>query len=477
MITKPSNLIILSVLIPCLFCVGWSAQKKPVTKVLGEIMGLGVKFSQKQPLSDLEMLTDLGVRWVRDDESWGRVERTPGVYEFPDDFKKRLAFYKAKNIGICYGMWYDNTRAYPNTPENPHNSVNPEAYGKYAAACARMLKESGVEFVLEVWNEPHNFVLAKLIGGDRRGEPPCQWLDHYIKMLHAAVKEVKAFDPTIKVLSNEDLTLFHYRFLEAGLPPDLDGFAFHPYMRGSSSNPEVAQEGSGSSPAAPFVLVDPDKSFRSMVRRLREQAEIKMGKTPELWITEFGCPVRENVGPDFKYSLGKATEYELTGILVRAFIGAEAAGVKTFLWFSSWDGPDGPMGLLSVDGHKRQSYYAYKTLSNQLGEYSMVKQIAGGSHLTSGLQAYLFAKGNDLKVIAWTIGDQPTKLATGGALNKAQLCDVLGGKVNPGEHGFDLGVSPIYISGIKSAKKIEKYFRSLDHIPNINQAILMTSIE
>ena len=462
MSTKATVLRILFAMIISLYGISLNAQEKPGGRKFGELLGLGVKFSQRQPLTDLQMLTDLGVRWVRDDESWGRVESVPGHYKFSDDFKTRLAFYKANNIGIAYGLWYDNSRAYPNTPEDPHNSVNVEAYGKYAAACARMLKESGVEFVIEVWNEPHNFVLAKLIGGDRRGQPPCPWLDHYIKMLNAVVKEVKAFDPSIKVLSNEDLTIFHYRYLEVGLPPELDAFAFHPYMRGSSSNPEVAQEGSGSPQEAPFVLADPDKSFRSMVRRLREQAQAKMGKTPELWITEFGCPVRENVGPDFKYSLGKATERELTGILVRAFIGAEAAGVKTFMWFSSWDGPDGPMGLISLDGRKRQSYFAYKTLSNQLGEYSMVKQIAGDSHLTTGLQAYLFANGKDLKVVAWTIGDTPTKLTPGGALSKATMLDVLGEKLNPAKQGFDLGVSPVYISSIKGAKKIEKYFRNLE---------------
>jgi hypothetical protein len=81
-----------------------------------------------------------------------------------------------------------------------------------------MLSEWEVEFVFEVLNEPHNFVLRRMFGGEWHGQPPCPWLDHYMKMLHAAVREVKAFDPDIKVLSDEDCTIIHYRFLEAGLP-------------------------------------------------------------------------------------------------------------------------------------------------------------------------------------------------------------------------------------------------------------------
>jgi len=436
-------------------------------RVFGDGIGLGVKFSQGQPMSDLSTLTDLGVRWVRDADSWSRVERVPGEYAFSENFKNRLDYYREHNIGVAYALLYENKTAYPPTPEDPYRSVNPDAFGRYAAAAARLLKESGVRFVLEVWNEPHNFVLGKLFGGAWDGKPPCPWLDHYIKMIHAVVKEVKAFDPTVKVLSDEDCTIIHYRYLEAGLPDELDGFAFHPYMRGKNSTPEVAQEGYGADYEAPFILTDQDHSFRSMVRRLREQGEAKMGKTPELWITEFGCPVNEDVTENVTFSLGKATEEELTGILVRAFIGAEAAGVKALLWFSSWDGPDGPMGLIAKDGRKRKSYFAYKTMSEQLGEYSLVRQIAGNDHLTTGLQAYLFRKGNDLKVVAWNIDGPVRKLSLQGALKNAHVAGVMGALVGTtkdasGAQHIELGISPLYISGIRSKKQIEYYFQSIE---------------
>jgi len=95
-----------------------------------------------------------------------------------------------------------------------------------------------------------------------------------------------------------------------------------------------------------------------------------LGPRPQLLVQDgAGCPVRKDVSENVTFTLGSGTEEEVAAILVRAFIGADAAGVKAMTWFSFWDGPDGPMGLLAKDGRKRKSYYAFETLSRQLGEY------------------------------------------------------------------------------------------------------------
>jgi hypothetical protein len=451
------------------------AGPRAVDRTFGDSIGLCVKFSQGQPLKDLALLKDLGVRWVRENEAWARVEPVPGRYEFPPTLKERLAFYRENHIAVIFILAYDNKRAYPPTPEDPYRNVNPEAFGRYAAAAARLLRESGVHFALEIWNEPHNFVLGKQLGGPWHGGPPCPWLDHYIKMVTETVKQVKAFDPTIEILSDEDCTIIHYHLLEAGLPPELDGFAFHPYLSRENTKPEIAKEGYGASWERPFTLTDEDHSFRSMVRRLRERGEAKLGKTPELWITEFGCPVQENVSSNVTFELGSTSEEGLAAILVRAFVGAEAAGVRAMTWFSFWDGPDGPMGLLAKDGRKRKSYYAFETMSRQLGEYSLVRQVAGSEHLTTGVQAYLFRKGDDWKLVTWTIDGPARKLALAGALREAQARDVLGGVVNSesdsaGVRRLELGASPLYLSGVRGDKAVEECFRGLESLPTAEGA-------
>ena len=142
-----------------LLCVlqSWAAEE--TGRLFGDSVGLNVKFSQGQPMSELPLLKQLGVKWVRDSVDWPVMEPEAGKYaDFPPAFRERLIYYRENGIGVVFGLWYANAKAYPNTPDNPHHSVDAVAYGHYAAAMARALRASGVRFVLEVWNEPHNFV-------------------------------------------------------------------------------------------------------------------------------------------------------------------------------------------------------------------------------------------------------------------------------------------------------------------------------
>ena len=353
-------------------------QERPI----GEMVGINVKFSQGEPQSALSLLKELKVSWVRDTVHWPRMEPSAGNYvAFPSAFQQRLAFYKENDIGVVFGLWYDNPVAYPNSPDNLHHSIDPQAYGRYAVAIARLLKESGVRFVLEIWNEPHNFVIRKMLGGNWNAKPPSPWVDHYIEMVHQAVKQVKAYDPEIELLGDDDMWVIHYWFLEKGLPSNLDGLAFHPYV---NNVPEIAAVRQDTDWARPFTLVDADGSFKSAVRRLREQCQSKMGRVPELWITEWGFPVGG------KLPNGTISEDTVAAFLPRAFITAAAAGVRALCWFSSQDSVDGPMGLRSNDGKLRKAFGAFRTMTEQIGDHVLVRQVMGQDHPTSGVQAYLF---------------------------------------------------------------------------------------
>jgi hypothetical protein len=63
--------------------------------------------------------------------------------------------------------------------------------------------------------------------------------------------------------------------------------------------------------------------------------------------------------------------------LPRAFLVAQAAGVKVMCWFSAQDSVDGPWGLLDNEGGKRKSYVAFRTLSKQLRDYSFARRCWG----------------------------------------------------------------------------------------------------
>lgn len=400
----------------------------------GETLGLAVKFSQGEPWSARGNLLELKVKWVRDHQDWKEVERSPGVYEFSQSLKDRLAFYRDHGIGVVFGLWYGNPVAYPSDP------FNVEAYGNYAREVAKRLKALGIRFVLECWNEPHNFEIRPRLGGDWVGHPPSPWLDRYVAMVHSAVQKVKAFDPNIKLLTCDDMWAIHYWFLDKGLPSALDGFAFHPYAQPA---PEIAAIDYWTDWASPYGtprenilhMVDENRCFRSACRRLREKGLERLGRDPELWITEVG------------WNLKWISESEVAKWLPRIFIAAADAGVKATCWFSSRDVVDGPMGLVDNNGNKRKAYFAFKTMSEELREYELVSQVVGLDTPTTGPQVYLFRKGNEFKAVAWVVGSEQYAYINLPVTGGATAVDYLGSPVPVAGGQFTLISYPIYISG------------------------------
>ncbi|WP_428419881.1 hypothetical protein [Methylibium sp.] len=410
---------------------------KPGSRPFGDSIGLVVKFAQGQPMSDLPSLTELKVRWVRDLVRWAEIEPQPGKFaDFSPALKKRLEFYRKNDIGLVALLWFANEKAYPPTAAEPARSYDPVSFGRFAARVASMLREAGVKFVLEVGNEPHNSSLPKLLGGAWNGKAPSPWVDHYVRMVNEAVQQVKALDPSVKVLSDDDMWVVHYWFLQAGLPATLDGFAVHPY----AETPERAAVAHDTDWTRPFVVVDRDRSFASAVRRLREAGYAKLGKSPEIWVTEWGWPVAADVFPKF------VSEEVLAGYLPRSFIVGVAAGVEVVCWFSSQDTVDGPMGLTNNQGHRRKSYQAFKVMSEQLGSYHLVRQVPGTPNAQTGIQAYLFKGERNQKLALWSTDGQPRHIT----LRADAAVDALGHEI-PAKSGetsqMSIGPMPVYITG------------------------------
>ena len=424
--------------------------------LFGDGLGLHVKFAEGQPESELAMLVDLGVRWARDSVAWPHMEPSPGAYRpFPPDFARRLAFYKEHDIGVVFIVAFSNPVAYPPRPEEPLRSIDPAAYARYAVHVATLLRHAGVRFVLELWNEPHGFTVRELAGGTWNGAPPSPWVAHYVRMVREATHAVKALDPTIPVLDDDDMWILHYRFMEAGLPADLDGFAFHPYTRHEPSAgalrwypPEHTAVESDTPWTRPFVVVDRDAAFESAVARLREAGAHALGRPPALWITEWGY----HLGDQGEH--GRITEDVIAAYLPRAFVLSASAGARATCWFSSEDQNDGTWGLVANDGRKRKAYDAYRAMSRALGRSSFVRRVAGETHRTSGLQAYLFCEpAARCTLVAWDAGDVSRHLRLDGVLARATVTDVYGAPLAPaplpdGTRAIPIGAAPVYVSGL-----------------------------
>jgi hypothetical protein len=413
----------------------------------GDTIGLNVQFALGEPESDVTMLADLGVRWVRDGVMWHELEPSPGAFRlFPGAFARRLEYYKAHDIGVVFLLAYENKVAYPQTPRDPLRPIDPVAFGRYASEVARQLRVTGVRFVLEIWNEPSNFTVRKLAGGAWNGTPPSPWVDAYVRIVNETVAAVKSVDPAITVLDDDDMWLLHYRFLQVGLSPRLDGFAFHPY---NHFGPERAAVGPDSEWAKPFQIVDQDSSFESAVVRLRDAGAKHLAVPPQMWITEWGWKLGDE-GP-----AGPIAEDTVVAFLPRAYVMASNARVRATLWFALRDWVDGPWGLITKEGRKRSSYFAFQALTRQLGELRLVRQVIGADHKAAGHQAFLFCAvpQTDCKLVVWTIDLAPVRLRLVGPLAAAVVVDALGSELRPsidsdGSHSVPIGQAPVYVSPV-----------------------------
>jgi len=393
-----------------------AACRAPARRRFGEMLGLGVKFAQGQPERDLELLLDLRVRWIRDAVHWGQIEPVRDrLGDFTPAFRRQLDFYRRHDIGVVALLTLQNARAYQGaTPASAHD---PAAFGRFARHVAALLRAAGVRFVLEIGNEPHSASLAKALGGAWNGRPPSPWVDHYVRMVHAAVDAVKGWDASIRLLSDDDMWVLHYWFLKAGLPRALDGFAVHPYTPGP---PERAAVDHDTEWTRPFTVVDPDRSFTSAVRRLREQGRAALACTPEIWLTEWGWAVG---GPEVRHAVPEATA---AAYLPRAFVLAAAAGVEVLCWFSAHDAVDGPMGLLMQGGARRATYQAFHTMSAQLHDHVLVRHAAGASTPSAGLQAYVFEGPRGARLVAWSVDGRERRLPWRTGAATAPGVDTLG---------------------------------------------------
>jgi hypothetical protein len=435
---KPTLRILALLIAPCI-----ALAQPPKDRPFGAMLGLQVKFAQGQPLSDLPSLQELGVGWVRDLVPWTEIEPVAGRYAgFSPSLKQRLAYYREHGIGVVALLTLSNSTAYPATASDPARPFDAAAFGRYAATVAQMLRGEGVRFVLELGNEPHNSSLAKRLGGQWNGRAPSPWVDHYVRMVRSAVGAVKAFDGSVRLLSDDDMWVLHYWYL--------DGFAVHPYVTGIPERAAIAPDTDW---MRPFVGVDADRSYTSAVRRLREQGNAKFGHLPEIWITEWGWPIGNAANKG-------VSEETLAAYLPRAFIVAAAAGVEVMCWFSAQDTVDGPMGLSDNSGHRRLSYTAYRVMAERLGPKSLQRQVAGIGQPTSGVQGYLFegpgqGKGQgkgQRTLVLWNIDGASKWLPLSADEHGETAVDALGRTVAPeatpsGRRGLRFGAMPIYVPG------------------------------
>lgn len=256
----------------------------------------------------------------------------------------------------------------------------------------------------EVWNEPPNFSADVSAAS-------------YAQVVVAAYESVKQVDPRIQVgIAAKSVHLnFLAKTIRAGARGKYDFVALHPYE------------------SAALVARGWDWAFAGIagnVRRVLREEDPARESVP-IWFTEMGIDLGSGTA---------AVSEDLQGdTLAKLFVLGIAQGIERMNWFSPRDTEGSRLGLFRADDTPRPALVALRTLIELLGQRP---SYAGLVHLGSGTCGYLFAAGDELRLVTWSPSQRSHSLRVQEPL---QVCEVRSGECQVLGH-VNIGTSPLVLS-------------------------------
>jgi len=405
----------------------------------GSAFGINTAFGPQT--ADLERrllaMQKAGIKWGRQDFTWGRIEKEKGVYDW--------AGYDPL-VGLChkYGvMIFGNLTSSPRF-HDPRTAEGVEAYCAFAREAVK--RYQGKVDYWQIWNEPN--------GGYWNGSP-----EQYAKLLAAGGEAIHQANPRAKVLGLNMAfcdVIWAERILKLVPYECFDIACFHPYRPPSA-------------PEDRFDWWELDQYVKSWHRKdltseyplvrmtFEEQADelakvmAKFGKPKPMWVTEICW--NSHIHP---YGTSELRQADL---LVRFYMICIASRkVEKAFWWTLKDGGTRQfdqadmVGLMRADLTPKYSYYAYAWMTKMIEGKKWVRNDAWGPDVYAAVFTNE-AKGEDV-IVAWS----PKPFAYVRVNNERGLTfyDVFGVKrevevdaVRTKSLPVPLGESPIYIVGAK----------------------------
>jgi hypothetical protein len=313
-------------------------------------------FSQDVAYGHLETL---GVKAMRVSIAWNDALRKDGTYDFTR-WQTTLRNAKARGITVRFSLAGPAPARFTSNRKVGFTRPNPTAYGRFAGAAARALRDAGG---FSIWNEPN---WHRLLSPAR--ESPARYRSMYI----AAYSAIKKVDPRKPVLLGElapgnrpELTVLPLRFLREMTCLDskykrkkgtrckelrADGVALHPYNFTSPPTKPLANKDA-------VEIASLGRAVSAMTKLRKAKAlRYTRGTTMPLYLTEMGY---FTAGSRRSLTLSTTARY-LAGAWAQA---KKIPSVKEFLQYLLVNPPqDSPddfrTGLFSPDGVPYPSFGA-----------------------------------------------------------------------------------------------------------------------
>lgn len=300
--------------------------------------GMGVYLGRFGPAAMQEVARkarDAGVKWSREDFSWGRLEPRRG--EFHWDYYDQLLDCARRNGITVYaiiGYWTGWTK--------PYTTEGIEDYVRFTRALVAHYQDRIHQW--EIWNEPNIFFWQ----GPK---------EMYAELLTKSFHAIKEVDPQAQVLGLSTSGV-DFKFIEQVLAQQapFDVLTVHPYRR----------------------LLKEDDFIRDL-KKASDLVRLADGARRPVWITEMGWATHvphHALRQDFESNTQRAQ----AELIARTYLSTIASGVepRTF-WYDFRDDGDDPfyfehnMGVLRADGRPKPAYIAYATMTRLLNDMQFVR--------------------------------------------------------------------------------------------------------
>ncbi|HWI56832.1 MAG TPA: beta-galactosidase, partial [Bacillota bacterium] len=291
---------------------------------------------------------DAGVKWSREDFSWGRMERQRGQYDW-SFYDNLLACARRNGITVyaIVGYWTSWTK--------PYTAEGIEDYVRFLKALVGRYRHQVKQW--EIWNEPNIFFW----------QGPKEMYAELLTKSYAAVKEV---DPEAQVLGLSTAgidTQFIDRMLALQAPFDI--LTIHPYRTHLN-----------------------DQAFIDELKKVSDQVKRPEGQRRPVWLTEMGWATHSPHNT-LQQDFAPTTQRAQAQLIARSYLCAIVSGVepRTFWYDFRNDGEDPiyfehQMGIVYSDFRPKPALISYATLARVLKGKTLDQPLPVGQ----GIFAYNF---------------------------------------------------------------------------------------
>ena len=343
-------------------------------------VGVNIHFTRGHE-KDLDLIAAAGFKFVREDFSWGAIERRKGEYDWSDydDLTARLG---RRGVRAYFILDYSNplyegsVRATnpvtgaleQRSPASPQHPESVAAFANWAAAAAKHFR--GRDVIWEIWNEPNI--------GFWKPKPDAE---QYAALALATCRAMRQAEPQATIVGPASST-FPWAFLEtvfrSGVLDYLDGISVHPY-RPPTRPPESAAG-----------------DYRKLRALLEKVAPGKGGRIPII-SGEWGYSSNTR-GVSLKQQANYIARQQLSNLL---------SGVPVSIWYDWKNDGDDPgenehnFGIVDSGLAPKPAYTAIQILTRELAGSHLDGRMDTGN--TNDFVLRFSQQGQQAKLAAWTI--------------------------------------------------------------------------